>query len=182
MARKKSAKLNEKFPGIIKEPEIREEDGLVLPPAGEIAGLGHDLTAKQVAFLQAYSGCLDMKQAIREAGYAESNVSDTEQRLINNPWIRSEIEEINRRYKLKWKMNADMTAAKHIELMEKMEKAFDAGDTKLANSLAKMSETALKATGQLDKDIGSKVSPVTVKINIGSASNDTIIDAEVVDD
>ena len=175
---KKASSLADKFPGISKEPDIISEDGMVLKSESQIVeNCPHTLTGKQVSFLTHYSTTMDMNEAIKMAGYRDASTS--KKNLLNNPWIKAEVDEIDRRYRLQWKLNANMTAAKHIELMEKMEKMMDDGNDKVANPLAKMSEVALKATGQLDRDVGTQAVPVTVNINIGKKTEDVVVEAEV---
>lgn len=167
--------------GKVKSLEAGYQEPESLPDVADIVDDTRSLTPKQLRFLEEYAKTFNLSESVKAAGY-KASPNKAYKSLLANPWIAEQVKEIEERYRYRWKLSAEMAAAKHVQLMDKFEAAFDSGNDKVAGPLAKMSEASLKATGQLDKDNGPKAASVTVQINIGEDKKDTVIDAEVVDD
>lgn len=82
-------------------------------------------------------------------------------------------------FRAQWRLSAAQAAGRHIQLMDKAEKLLDGGDVKALASLAKMSETSLKATGHFDQVDHGAATNVTVSINIGSVGDGASVELSV---
>lgn len=151
--------------------------------AGEVQKSGtalpdyHRLTYKQVIFLEAYAKSMgDINKAAKKAGAALRTVKET---WLKQPKIQEEIDRIQEVWATTTlRMTAEDASARHIKLMDKMEKHLDDNESdtdaaaKVMNPLAKMSDTYLKATGKFNDDKGN--SGVSVSINITKAKDEII--------
>lgn len=142
--------------------------------SSEVGALGPTLK-DEVRFLEAYSKSLDVLEAAREIGMHHS----TAKKLFKNPSIQREVKALEAVYRDSWKMNSQSAAGRHIQLMDKLESHLDAGDTKVAASLAKLSSDALKATGHFDSAEQSTAANIQVNISIGSGAPSNPVDVTV---
>lgn len=153
----------------MKKQKSQESTGvsseLTVGNSSEVGALGPSLK-DEVRFLEAYSKSLDVLEAAREIGMHHS----TAKKLFKTPAIQKEVKALEAVYRDSWKMNAQATAGKHIQLMDKLESHLDAGDTKVAASLAKLSSDALKATGHFDSAETTSAANIQVSINIGGVN------------
>lgn len=131
---------------------------------------------KQIEFLKEFQKDCDLERAGKAVGYSKSTLQKfldphTE---LGQAMLR-EIRAIQEDWMKAIKLNAQKSAVKHLELMEKFENDYDQADLKspvkgmLAGTLAKMSDASLKATGQFNREGTS--SGVRVEINIDLTSN-----------
>jgi len=162
---------NEKVP-VRKIPES-------VPKRGGASSDSYIFSQQQLVFFKHYSEHLDQDNALKEAGVPNNKRSE----FLNNPYVENEMIQINRSASFQYRMNAKFTAGKHMELMDEFHEVYrtEKGPTKamFANTLAKMSSDALKATGQMDRKDQEGVS-VTVNIDIGGDDMKTI-NAECID-
>ena len=141
--------------------------------------------------LQEYQKDLDIDRAIKSAGINRHNKTKlldptTPQGLA----FTKEMRAIQEEYQVAIRLNANSSAKKHLELMQKFEQDYDVADLKnqnkgsLASTLAKMSDTSLKATGQFNKADTGGGTKVEINIDLTSNKQDEPIEvkAEVVDE
>lgn len=137
------------------------------------------LTKKGITFLQNYAESMDETEAAKIAKYASAWEPK------QDPAIVAEMERIDKAFFYGIRMNANFAGGEHERLMQKFEEKYDGASednkAKLANTLAKMSETRLKATGKIGPD-GKNGSPLQVVINMdmsGTKKPAIVIDGEV---
>jgi hypothetical protein len=139
----------------------------------------HIYTAKEIKFLDVYCDTLDKATALKEAGLKLEQVK-------RNKYLMNELEMLQRIAQKKHRLR--MAAAKHLDLMEKFEDEFDkvkGKDNKAAvgysSTLARMSETTLRASGEFaEKKTGSGVN-LSVNITIGGEQEPLTVEGEVID-
>ena len=136
-------------------------------------------------FLKSYQKDLDLDKAIENSGLAKSTVLGKSNIAKA---IQTQMAEIEKAHVAALQLNTASAAAKHVELMQKMEKVFDEGDVetkiKMASPLTRMSDTSLKATNNYDYGKGKATEGVKVEINIDLGSNagePKDITAEIID-
>ena len=165
-----------------------EEIGTVPTPQSDAYGelqQYYPFNQKQLMFLEEYSKDLDTKRAAKAVGYKARYIEEfrNQHKALGQAMTR-EMQRIQRDWIKAIRLNAKSSAAKHIEIFEKIEADYDIADletkSKFAGTLAKLSDTSLKATGQFAQE---KVnSGVKVEVNIDLSSNDPkTIEAEVID-
>lgn len=186
----KSSKKSAKIP----KPTRKHEVGTLAKQEDEFNGLAEFFPMKPeyIIALQEYQKDLDLDRAMKAAGisYAVKKklLDPTEERGLA---FLKEVKEIQDQYYKAIRLNASSSAVKHLELMAKIEADYDRADItnqnkgSFASTLAKMSDTSLKATGQFTQE--NKGGGTKVEINIDLSSNaqqDPPIDikAEVVDE
>lgn len=173
MATKKS-KSKAKLP----KPVATPEPGHLPKEEDEFNGLEEFFPFKpqHITALQEYQKDLDIDRACKAAGlsaYQKKCLLDptTSQGLA----FLKECKNIQEQYTKAIELNANSSAVKHIELMRKFEQDYDRTDIKsqnksgLASTLARMSDTSLKATGQFTKE--GTGGGTKVEINIDLSSN-----------
>lgn len=121
-------------------------------------------------FLRAYAGSLDEDQAFNEARI------DTRYReeILRDPHVMEEMAIIQQTYRFQSRLTTGYVGGKHMELMDKGEKEFDGTDSKehkarFLGVLAKMSDTAMKATGLIGPQAGEQLPMVIMNLNTGGA-------------
>jgi len=140
---------------------------------------------KHFDFLKEYQKDLDLERSLKESGVSVSQLNGNSDLGKS---LRAKITKINEDFMAALDMNTASAARRHWKLFDKMEKVFDDGDneikTKMASSLTRMSDTALKATNNYDYGAKKPNEGVTVEINIDLSSNaeEKIINAEVIED
>ena len=129
------------------------------------------LTTKQFVGLKHYAETLDIDASAKAAGYRDKTV------FLDSEIVLAEIEKINTAWLYENRMTARFTAGEHMRMMQKFEDHYDkvAGKNKgqMAGVLAKMSDTALKASGKIGSGNGDGTSTnVMVQLNIGGSGED----------
>jgi len=138
------------------------------------------LTGEQIEFLSNFAKTMDVRGAAKATGKTYSQVAHW---VRSNVTLAAEMQAIYKQYAIQWRLEAKMTAGKHIEIMDKLEQMLDGGEVKVAAALAKMSSDALKATGHFDgKEGGGSSEKVVVNINVGDKDTPVTIDGESVTD
>lgn len=142
----------------------------------DLRGGKKKLTAKQLHYLRCYAETLDEGQAAKDSGYRgafeamESEIICREMERIQEAWFHEN------------RMNAKYCSGEHMRLMEKFETQYDKLDEedkpKMASVLAKMSDTALKATGKMNNDQTGAGTTVLIQMNIGGVPQDVTVNAE----
>lgn len=129
----------------------------------------HDFQAKDKLFLETYAETLDLKQALSVSGV-------TRERLNSKPFLLTQVDKITNLNM--YSVQAKTVVGTHYRLLEKFEKDYDTakeeGDSKLqqglASTLSRMTDTAMKASGDFAKS--KEQGPLTnvqVVINMGDA-------------
>lgn len=122
------------------------------------------LTFKQLTFLDAYADCMDMGEAATRSNVSSVSVSN----WLRQPEFQNEIHEIYEAFRKARKMTATNAAVNHLELIEKLNRDYDASNldlrSRFANPLVKASDTWLKATSDKDERSGQSV---TINIDFG---------------
>lgn len=127
----------------------------------------------EIKALQEYQKDLDLARACTAAGISagrKKNLLDptTAQGLA----FTKELAAIQEEYQVAIRMNANSSAKKHMELMAKFERDYDTADMKnqnkgsLASTLAKMSDSSLKATGQFANEQSGGGTKVHINIDL----------------
>lgn len=122
---------------------------------------------RHFTFLQIYRENLDEKEAAKAAGFDAKELK----RALSDPKIRDAMEDAKTDFIDALKLTPKKGAAKFLSVYEKVEKRFDAGDSRVAGALANMAATFLKATGQLDGGDGKVIPKVSISINLGNGKN-----------
>jgi len=154
----------------------RNLDGLAVEPVAYEWGKaerGTDLCGfyrysdKEKMFLDEYAKDADHKRAASVVGMTTKQMEN----MLLKPSIKAEILEIQEVWRLNRKMTAERAAAKHIKIMNKLEKDYDELDlserSKMASPLVKASETYLKASGHFNHGDAASESQVIINIDLG---------------
>ena len=155
---------------------LRTAEGVAVTPVkyspgdakvGDVSGFVR-LTDKEEQFLEQYAECkADLKMIKAVTGLSAPQVA----RLVQKDVIKAEIEEIQMVWRLNRKMTAEHAAAKHIGLMQKLDKDYDTMDasnkTKMAQALVKASDTYLRAAGHFTHGGGEADTKVVINIDLG---------------
>ena len=148
----------------------RNADGMAIsaPAVYETTGYNR-LSLEETMFLDAYAETkADLKACAKVAQLTKVQINN----MLKKESVRREIEEIQKVWRLNRRMKAENAAAKHIELMDKLEADYDEADpelrAKFANPLMKGSETYLKAAGHMNHGGGTGgESQVIINIDLG---------------
>lgn len=136
---------------------------------------------KELDFLSEFAKDLDPIRACQEVGYKDPEQAAN--KLLKNDAIRAECKAIYDARFRAMRMTSEMAAAKHLNLMDKIEKDYDmAGlDDKskgsLANAMAKFSGDYLRASGLFGKE-ESRPAQVVINIDLGDKKEEKIIDVQ----
>jgi hypothetical protein len=122
-----------------------------------------ELSDDEVKFLKAYAESCSVEQARKDTKLHHTKV----EMFTKKPAVIKEMALMQSSFRAQWRLSAAAAAGRHIQLMDKAEALLDKGDTKALSSLAKMSETSLKATGHFDSGEQNMAAQVSVSINIG---------------
>lgn len=129
--------------------------------------------AQQLEFFKSFTEDLDLDKALKAAKVPKSKRAE----FLNNPYIKNEMAEIQGALSYHYRMNGKYAAAKHMELFAEVVDEFRSQSGKIkamfASTAAKMSDTNLKATGQMDNNDASGVK-VSVNIDIGDDGIKTV--------
>ena len=134
---------------------------------------------RELKFLEEFAKDLDPVRACRDVGYTDPE--QAAQDMLKREPIKVECKAIyDARFKA-LRMTQEQAAAKHITLMEKLEKDyndFEPGDkAKMANALAKLSGDYLRAAGLFGKE--SKQAPnVVINLNLTDTEKGVVIDGK----
>lgn len=131
-----------------------------------VTGEERVLLRDELAFLRKYAGCLDEVQAMQEAMVESNRRAD----ILARPHVKAEMARIQAAWRHGARHTADFAVGEHERLMEKFEGQYDNDKdsrAKMAGTLAKMSETRLRATGVLGAEQGAQLPTVIVQINTG---------------
>ena len=109
---------------------------------------------RELKFLEEFAKDLDPVRACRDVGYADPE--QAAQDMLKREPIKAECKAIyDARFKA-LRMTQEQAAAKHITLMQKIEKDYDDSDletkAKFANSLSRFSGDYLRAAGLFGKE------------------------------
>lgn len=136
---------------------------------------------QELTLLKEYQKDLDFDRAMKDAGFKRtSKQSLTNINTKRGQAILAEMEKIQRAWMKAMDLNPVMAAAKHIELMGKIEKDYDLTPTDsknkpgMASALLKGSDTSLKATNHFASERAH--TGVTVEINIDLGEHNQPID------
>jgi hypothetical protein len=139
----------------------------------------HIYTAKEIKFLDVYCDTLDRVAACKASGLKLEQVK-------KNKYLMHELEMLMRVAQKKHRMR--MAGAKHLDLMEKFEDEFDKTKGKdnkaavgYAGVVARMSEAAMRASGEFKEETTDKGVNVQVNIKIGGDDEPKTIDGEIID-
>ena len=155
----------------------RTVEGVAFTPAiyepGDVQRGDHDVTGyypfkiEQLEFLKEFAKDCDHKRAGKAVGASPATIK----KWMVEEKFRAEIMEIHDVWRLNWKMTAENAAAKHINLMEQLEKDYHQLDvedrSKMANPLVKASETYLRAAGHFTHGGSDNESQVVINIDLG---------------
>lgn len=128
----------------------------------------HRFSLSQLEFLREYAKDCDHDRSGSAVGVSKYTVN----RWLQEPKFQSEIEEIHDVWRLNIKMTAETAAARHIKLMNQLEKDYHLLEiedrSKMANPLVKASETYLKAVGHFNHGgTGADDAQVVINIDLG---------------
>lgn len=132
---------------------------------------------KELQFLEEFAKDLNPERACRDMGYKEPE--QAAKRFLQIEPIKVECKAIyDARFKA-LRLTQEQAAAKHLTLMEKIEKDYDGSDSetkaKFANALSKFSGDYLRAAGLFGRE--SKQTPnVVINLNISDKDKGVIID------
>lgn len=132
---------------------------------------------KEMQFLEEFAKDLNPVRACRDIGYTEPE--QAAERLLKNEAIKVECKAIyDARFKA-LRMTQEQAAAKHIMLMEKIERDYDSSEpdvkARFANAMAKLSGDYLRAAGLFGKE--NKQAPnVVINLNIADKDKGVVID------
>lgn len=126
----------------------------------------HTYSRKELIFIETYIETLDKAQALKAA-------SMSSRQLENNKYLQEECLKLQRIIQKKHRLK--IAGAKHIALMEKFEDTFDKAveskDAKtqvgMSSTLARMSEAAMRASGEFKDAEQAHGAQIQVNINIG---------------
>lgn len=134
---------------------------------------------RELKFLEEFAKDLDPVRACRDVGYADPE--QAAQDMLKREPIKVECKAIyDARFKA-LRMTQEQAAAKHITLMQKIEKDYDDSDletkAKFANSLSRFSGDYLRAAGLFGKE--SKQTPnVVINLNLTDTEKGIVIDGK----
>lgn len=131
--------------------------------------------------LQEYQKHLDIDKACQASGIT----NHTKKKLLDPTTdaglaFTKEMRAIQEEYQAAIRLNANYSAKRHLELMEKFESDYDAADLKnqnkgsLASTLAKMSGDSLKATGKFNNENTGGGTKVEINIDLSSNAKDEL--------
>lgn len=151
------------------------------------------LKPQYITALQEYQKDLDLSRACKAAGltsYEKKKVMDPTTD-VGTAFLK-EVKIIQEQYTKAIHLNAHSSAVKHLELMEKIEADYDRADINnqnkgsFASTLARMSDSSLKATGKFASENTGGGTKVEINIDLSSnaKSEEELppIDVEVVKD
>lgn len=135
--------------------------------------------SKELKFLEEFAKDLDPVRACRDMGYNEPE--QAAKRFLDIEAIKVECKAIyDARFKA-LRLTQEQAAAKHLMLMEKIEKDYDDSEpetkARFANAMAKLSGDYLRAAGLFGKE--SKQTPnVVINLNISDKDKGVVIDGK----
>lgn len=145
--------------------KVRMKVNKFLMPASRKDAVPHYFSQKQIRFLEVYSETMDIAEACKQSGMTRYQVQ-------KSPYLNAEIQLINQAAMFKHRNTVAL--GRHERLMEKFEQEFDNNQydkdykKSVMSTLAKMSETSLKASGAFtERKENTGILGVQVVINIG---------------
>lgn len=132
---------------------------------------------KEIQFLEEFAKDLNPVRACKDMGYAEPE--QAAERFLNIEPIKVECKAIyDARFKA-LRLTQEQAAAKHLMLMDKIEKDYDDSEpevkARFANAMAKLSGDYLRAAGLFGKE--NKQAPnVVINLNISDKDKGVVID------
>lgn len=171
-----------------------EEDNL--PQTGEsredpFSGLTEfaPLTKKAVELLREFQKDCDLDRAIQAAGlnprYKEEIMNG------NSPLgrrMKRELQKISEDFFEAIHLNTNAAARKHLELMQRFEDDYEKAEIDnrnkgaLAGTLARMSDTSLKATGHFQSEGVNNGVKVEINIDLGDTNQPIEVDGKIIDE
>lgn len=159
------------------EVQVVYEIGSTVQNGVDFVGDFYLFSPKELQFLEEFAKDLNPVRACRDIGYKEPE--QAAERMLKIEAIKVECKAIyDARFKA-LRMTQEQAAAKHITLMQKIEKDYDDSDletkAKFANSLSRFSGDYLRAAGLFGKD--NKTTPnVVINLNISDKEKGVVID------
>lgn len=137
-------------------------------------------TSRELKFLRAYSHTCDEISALEEAGIQRNRLSE----IIDEPHVAAEMKKIQEVWRYQSRLTAGYSAGNHMRLMQKIEDEYDtavsvANKAKFAPTLARMSDSAMKATNLIGSHESEKMPTVIINVEpsaIGVESKPTVIE------
>lgn len=121
-------------------------------------------TPQYYAFIQKFQETLDVEYSFKEAGVTSKSLKAN---ILSDRKVQKAMSKTTDNWLEATEINAKNAAAKFLKVFNKMEKAFDEGDTKVASALSNMATTFLKATNQLGNKDNTMSGKVEININLG---------------
>lgn len=118
----------------------------------------------EIQFLQEFAKDLDIPRAAKYVGWSQQQTSNE----LAKPAMRDEMLAVYDAWRKTVYMTAEVASGRFLKNLEKLERAFDDGETSVASAMAKMSSDYLKATGHFDNTGGSTAPQVQINIDIGA--------------
>lgn len=159
------------------EIQVVYEIGSTVKNGVDFVGDFYYFKNKELQFLEEFAKDLDAVRACRDIGYSEPE--QAAERLLQKEPIKVECKAIyDARFKA-LRMTQEQAAAKHMMLMEKIEKDYDDSTpevkARFANAMAKLSGDYLRAAGLFGKE--NKQTPnVVINLNIADKDKGVVID------
>lgn len=142
----------------------------------------YQYTAQQLKFLEEFAKDLDAGRAALDAGYTRA---ESGTRLLKNPYIQREAEQIMEAWRYNIRMTAEHASGRHIKFLDKLEREFDGADTgdkaKLATSMVRGLDSYLRAAGHFNHGGGGSEAQVSININLGDSKPEDL-EVEVIDE
>lgn len=191
-SKKKKSLKKQKSP---KSPNNSDKEVQVVYQIGSTVNSGVELCPdfylwkqKELDVLREFSKDLDIVRSCRDVGY--TNPEAMARKLLKNEAIKTEMKAIYDARFEAMRLNEEMVAAKHLNLMKKFETDYDGCDAdgrvkgQLANAVAKMSGDSLRAAGLFGRE--SKTTPnVVINLNLEGDKKEvvkeTVIEGEAKD-
>lgn len=159
------------------EVQVVYEIGSTVKNGVDFIGDFYLFNPKELQFLEEFAKDLNPVRACRDIGYKEPE--QAAERMLKVEAIKVECKAIyDARFKA-LRMTQEQAAAKHITLMQKIEKDYDESEpdtkAKFANALSRFSGDYLRAAGLFGKE--NKQTPnVVINLNIADKEKGIIID------
>ena len=157
--------------------EVVYEIGSTVQNGVDFVGDFYLFNPKELKFLEEFAKDLDPVRACKEVGYKDPEQSAKDM-LAKEP-IKVECKAIyDARFKA-LRLTQEQAAAKHLNLMEKIERDYDTSDAetkaKFANALSRFSGDWLRAAGLFGKE--NKQTPnVVINLNLKDTDKGVVID------
>lgn len=159
------------------EVQVVYEIGSTVQNGVDFVGDFYLFNPRELKFLEEFAKDLNPVRACRDIGYKDPKQAAND--MLKKEPIKVECKAIyDARFKA-LRMTQEQAAAKHIMLMQKIEKDYDDSDletkAKFANSLSRFSGDYLRAAGLFGKE--NKQTPnVVINLNIADKDKGVVID------